>query len=93
MEVIDRQGMSVRLYPLVQQALKEGKLDAAQLHALIAATAEGYSFPTNLDRDPPIDGLAPETQHALFKRALDAAWDVAAFESALNEQCIRHSCV
>ena len=93
MEVIDRQGMSVRLYPLVQQALKEGKLDAAQLHALIAATAEGYSFPTNLDRDPPIDGLAPETQHALFKRALDAAWDVAAFESALVEQSGRCSAV
>ena len=92
MEAIDRQGMSVRLYPLVQQALNDGKLDAEQLHALIAATAEGYSFPTNLDREPPIDGLAPETQHALFKRALDAAWDVAAFESALVEQSIRHSC-
>jgi len=92
MEAIDRQGMSVRIYPLVQQALNDGKLDAEQLHALIAATAEGYSFPTNLDRDPPIDGLAPETQHALFKRALDAGWDVSAFESALVEQSIRHSC-
>ena len=35
MEVIDRQGMCVRLYPLVQQALNDGKLDAEQLHALI----------------------------------------------------------
>ena len=91
MEVIDRQGMSVRLYPFVQQALNAGKLDTLELHALIAATAEGYSFPTNLDRDPPIDGLAPETQHALFKRALDAGWDVAALKSALIEQSGRQS--
>lgn len=37
---------------------------------MIAATAEGYSFPTNLDLAPPTNGLAPETQAALFQRAL-----------------------
>ena len=26
---------------------------------VIAATAEGYPFPTNLDRDTPVDGMTP----------------------------------
>ena len=52
----------------------------------IAATAEGYSFPTNLDRDPPIGGLAPETQQALFHRALNAGWAPEDFDKTLDEQ-------
>ena len=48
--------------------------------------AEGYSFPTNLDRDPPIGGLAPETQQALFHRALDAGWTPEAFARRWSEQ-------
>ena len=36
----------------------------------IAACAEGYAFPTNLDRNPPIGGLAPQTQQQLMKKAL-----------------------
>ena len=63
-----------------------GKREAANA---IAATAEGYSFPTNLDRDPPIGGLAPETQQALFHRALDAGWTPAAFAKALEEQAAK----
>jgi hypothetical protein len=41
----------------------------------VAACAEGYSFPTNLDRDQPIGGLAPETQAQLLDRALAEGWD------------------
>jgi hypothetical protein len=59
--------------------------EAAAANA-IASTAEGYSFPTNLDRDPPIGGLAPETQQALFHRALSSGWTPAAFDKALHEQ-------
>ena len=55
----------------------------------IASTAEGYSFPTNLDRDPPIGGMAPETQQALFHRALDAGWTPDAFNKALGEQAAK----
>jgi ectoine hydroxylase-related dioxygenase (phytanoyl-CoA dioxygenase family) len=55
----------------------------------IAASAEGYSFPTNLDRDPPIGGLAPETQQALFHRALVAGWTSTAFKEALDVQAFK----
>ena len=70
METVDRDKMCKLLYPHAVRAKQEGALNAAELSAAIAATAEGYSFPTNLDRDPPTNGLAPETQAAFFRRAL-----------------------
>jgi hypothetical protein len=52
--------------------------------AAIGACAEGYSFSTNLDTDPPSGGLAPETQAAKFHRALTEGWDAAAFDAELD---------
>jgi hypothetical protein len=78
--------MSKSLYPVVQAMLTSGALSKDAAANAIASTAEGYSFPTNLDRDPPIGGLAPETQAALFHRALDAGWTPEAFNAALDEQ-------
>ena len=43
-------------------------LDARARANVIAACAEGYAFPTNLDRDPPLGGLAPQTQAQLMRR-------------------------
>jgi hypothetical protein len=37
---------------------------------VVAASAEGYAFPTNLDRDPPLKGLAPQSQADLVWQAL-----------------------
>jgi hypothetical protein len=51
---------------------------------VIAASAEGYAFPANLDLDQPVDGLAPQTQAALVRQALDEGWDVATLEAALQ---------
>jgi hypothetical protein len=39
---------------------------------VVAASAEGYAFPTNLDRDQPIDGMSPQTQAELVAEALEA---------------------
>jgi len=41
---------------------------------VIAACAEGYPFPTNLDLDQPIDGLAPPTQADILSRAVAEGW-------------------
>lgn len=84
METIDRRKMCGLLYPVALQAQQSGTLTKAELTAAIAASAEGYSFPTNLDRDPPKGGLAPETQQALFLRALSAGMDAAGFGAALD---------
>lgn len=82
---VDRERMCKLLYPHALRAWQENRLSPAELYAAIAATAEGYSFPTNLDRDPPINGLAPETQAAFFRRALAEGVDEPAFADRLNQ--------
>jgi ectoine hydroxylase-related dioxygenase (phytanoyl-CoA dioxygenase family) len=77
MESVDREAMCLALYP----ALRTRGADAAG--NAIAAAAEGYAFPTNLDRDPPVDGLAPPSQADLVRRALDEGWDHDTFRAEL----------
>jgi ectoine hydroxylase-related dioxygenase (phytanoyl-CoA dioxygenase family) len=84
MEAVDRSGLCRRLYPVLRRLRSEGQLDGPRLAAAITACAEGYSFPTNLDRDPPVGGLAPETQAALVHRALSEDMAPATFEAALD---------
>ena len=82
MESVDRTGMCKALYPV----LLKSKLAASQTSAAIASCAEGYSFPTNLDRDPPLGGLAPKSQAALFHEALAGGWAAEKFAEALDVQ-------
>ena len=84
METIDRAKMCVLTYPIAAKYFDDQTLSISEIKAAIAATAEGYSFPTNLDNDPPVGGLAPETQQALFLRALESKMDKAEFESQLK---------
>lgn len=76
MEAVDRDRMCRALYPALRAAAAAG----ADVRHAVAAAAEGYPFPTNLDRDPPIDGLAPPTQADLVLRALSDGWDAGRFE-------------
>lgn len=85
METVDRDKMCKLLYPHAAQARQTDALGSAELSAAIAATAEGYSFPTNLDRDPPANGLAPETQAAFFARALEEGLSTDAFAKHLDQ--------
>lgn len=89
LEVIDRLAMSKTLYEPLTKAVAEGRLDDAQLKAVIAASAEGYSFPTNLDSDPPVGGLAPESQNALMSRAIATGMSKEDFFAALEAQNAR----
>jgi hypothetical protein len=63
--------------------------DPRALDNVIAASAEGYAFPTNLDRDQPVDGLAPPTQAELVRRALAEGWDHPQLVARLREQVER----
>ena len=85
METIDREKMCKLLFSPALRAKAEGKLSDAELFAAIGATAEGYSFPTNLDRDPPTHGLAPETQSEFFLRAISEKMSETDFEQHLND--------
>lgn len=86
MESVDRTRMSRALYPALLAAQAAGTLRHSEIANAVAACAEGYAFPTNLDRDPPLGGLAPESQQAAMRRALAEGWSEAQFGEVLNKQ-------
>ncbi|MFF9275515.1 phytanoyl-CoA dioxygenase family protein [Streptomyces griseosporeus] len=69
METVDREAVVNAVYPVLLRRRAAGA-DQRWLDRVIAASAEGYPFPTNLDDDPPVDGLAPPAQADLVRRAL-----------------------
>ncbi len=83
MESVDRVAMSLALYPVLARRKAAGA-DERELRNVVAASAEGYAFPTNLDRDQPVGGLAPQTQAELVWQALGEGWDAAAFAAGLR---------
>lgn len=87
METLDRDRMMLAVYPVLQQLHADHLLDDQQIIAVIACTADGYSFPTNLDTDPPLGGLAPQTGQQLMIQALGEGWEPAAFAEAVERMC------
>jgi ectoine hydroxylase-related dioxygenase (phytanoyl-CoA dioxygenase family) len=90
METVDRTAMCRALYPVLRDLASRGA-DEHTLRNAVAASAEGYAFPTNLDRDQPIGGLAPETQAELVWRALQEDWTPDALDTELTAQAERHT--
>jgi ectoine hydroxylase-related dioxygenase (phytanoyl-CoA dioxygenase family) len=84
METVDRTAMCRALYPVLRTY--PGNVDN-----VVAASAEGYAFPTNLDRDQPVGGLAPQTQAELMRQALAEQWDASQFEKALLDHAERRA--
>lgn len=80
MEALDRERMMLAIYPAL---LANPALDA---QAVVACTADGYAFPTNLDTDPPLKGLAPQTGQELMLQALNERWSIADFAAAVAQQ-------
>ena len=89
MESVDRLKMSLALYPALRSLVAGNTLTAAQADNAIAACAEGYAFPTNLDRDPPIGGMAPQSQQALMRQALKGDWPAEVFAEKARAQAGR----
>lgn len=86
METVDRVRMCKVSFQAFKTLAAAEHLQGFALDAAVAATAEGYSFPTNLDSDPPEGGLAPKTQAALLKEAVLGDWSAADFAAALDAQ-------
>ena len=78
METVNRTRMLRALYP----ALRASR--GLNTENVIAASAEGYPFPTNLDSNPPVGGLAPKTQADFLREALAQGQDEAAFFALLE---------
>ncbi len=86
MESVNRVRMCAALFPVLLGMTQAALLTRDQVANAIAACAEGYAFPTNLDRDPPLGGLAPESQQSLMTRALLESWPHDRFIEALETQ-------
>jgi ectoine hydroxylase-related dioxygenase (phytanoyl-CoA dioxygenase family) len=78
METVNRTRMLRALYPVLKASPER------HIENVIAASAEGYAFPTNLDANPPIGGIAPKTQADYLRDALANAQTEAEFFAVLD---------
>lgn len=83
MEDIDRRSMIRSIYPTLLARSAAGA-ERAALDRAVAACAEGYAFPGDLDVDQPLDGMAPASDAAITRCALDNATDAAEFAAELS---------
>ncbi|MFJ9868035.1 phytanoyl-CoA dioxygenase family protein [Streptomyces sp. NPDC101165] len=83
METVDREAVANAVFPVLLRRKAEG---AGQewLDHVIAASAEGYPFPTNLDHDPPVGGLGPPSQADVVRRAVREEWSPRALRDELR---------
>ncbi|MBW8796611.1 MAG: phytanoyl-CoA dioxygenase family protein [Streptomyces sp.] len=88
MESVDREAVANAVYPVLRRRRSEGAGEAWLEH-VIAASAEGYPFPTNLDSDPPVDGMAPPSQADLVRRALREGWAPRVLRDGLRHAAVR----
>ena len=88
METVDTASICRSVLPVLRSWVAEGRGER-EVANVIAAAAEGYPFPTNLDLDQPVGALAPPTQAALVRQALAEGWDDARFAASLDAQARR----
>jgi len=92
MESVDRFRISEAIYPALLKAAQAPGWSDNHTANLIAASAEGYPFPTNLDFDPPSDtGLAPKSQAAILAQAVDESWNVLKVRERLASLRVRNA--
>jgi ectoine hydroxylase-related dioxygenase (phytanoyl-CoA dioxygenase family) len=89
MEAVDRSRVVRAVYPALLRRARAGASPASLANA-VAAVAEGYPFPTNLDRDAPVGGLTPPSQAEIVHRALATGTDPAALEQEIAGYDRRH---
>lgn len=88
MDAVDRSAILRSVYPELRALAGAGETRAVA--NLVAASAEGYAFPSNLDRDQPLDGMHGETQAELTRRALASGLAPEAYATELAALDERH---
>lgn len=84
MESIDHRSMIEAVYPVLLNLSDLGQIDN-----VINVIADGYSFPTNLDLDPPTGGNAPITQQQLVRQALAQSMTLEILCEQLDQYDVR----
>jgi ectoine hydroxylase-related dioxygenase (phytanoyl-CoA dioxygenase family) len=87
MESTDNAAVSAALFGTLKQRWAAGR--EQEVRNLITVAAEGYAFPTNLDRDQPIGGMTPPTQADLLAQAVREGWEDGRLRSELAAQLER----
>ena len=87
MESINRYAMIDAVYPVLVR--KRAVLNERKLRDTIAAVADGYAFPTNLDADPPLGGNAPRTAQHLMHDALIQGLSLEQLKASLSDYANR----
>ena len=82
METINLYRVIRHIYPALLTRLDT--ISTNELTALLMVACDGYSFPSNLDTDPPVDGMAPVTMERLTHTALAKRWTPAHFSQQLQ---------
>ncbi|MEU6423635.1 phytanoyl-CoA dioxygenase family protein [Streptomyces spiralis] len=90
METVDREAVVNAVFPVLLKRKAEG-VGEDWLERVVAASAEGYPFPTDLDSDPPVEGLAPPSQADLVRRAVREEWTPGALRDELRTAAERRS--
>lgn len=90
-EVVDRDRISMVVFPTLKAMAESKKLSSREIENVIAATAEGYPFPADLDLDSPSSGMAPASQQDIMRQALAENWDVNRFNRAIESYMRRRS--
>jgi ectoine hydroxylase-related dioxygenase (phytanoyl-CoA dioxygenase family) len=86
METVDRVRLCSAIYPTLINAASGPAWSESFTSNVIGSAADGYPFPTNLDNDQPIGGLAPASQADVLTQALAENWSVDQFTQALAAQ-------
>ncbi|NAZ81115.1 phytanoyl-CoA dioxygenase [Kineococcus sp. R8] len=87
METVDTTALSSAVFGVLVR--RSGEADERWLRNVVAVAAEAYAFPTNLDRDQPVGGTAPQTQAELLAQAVAERWDQDRLDAALAAQAER----
>ena len=85
-EIVDRSRITLAVYDDLAKLLKTGAITERDADNVVAATAEGYSFPANLDIDSPLSGMAPPSQQDVLRQALAQGWTRARLEQSIADQ-------
>ncbi len=83
LESIDHERMCNAVYPSLLK-FKASGASAVEVDNAVGACANGYAFPTNLDRDQPLVGLTNDAQVDVVRRAIAEEWSSDALRSELR---------
>jgi hypothetical protein len=88
METVDTTAICRAVHPVLRRWRIEERA-ARDIANVVATSAEGYPFPTNLDLDQPVGSLVPQTEAELLQLSLDEDWDTARLVDRLEAQQAR----